>query len=195
MRMGTSQRACVIEAEQRTRKLAPLRASIKSTVDSGPAPVSAPVPARVPASISSPAAGPALGPASVPFVTPLSLLLTNAVSTSSPIGSLPSLTCSDLAAKHAKFECDHLLPASSILPADTALPSSPHASSMPSSMPNASDTDILIKLVTFKDALACHRLRHLMRLLRCSPCLNCLALLNQLASRPMRNIELALSPS
>jgi hypothetical protein len=152
MRMGTSQRACVIEAEQRTRKLAPLRAYIKSTVDSGPAPVSAPVPARVPASISSPAAGPALGPASVPFVTPLSLLPTNAVSTSSPspspspIGSLPSPTCSDLAAKHAKFECDHLLPASSILPADTALPSSPHASSMPSSMPNASDTDILIKL-------------------------------------------------
>jgi hypothetical protein len=60
-----------------------------------------------------------------------------------------------LAAKHAEFECDHSLPASSILPADAALSSSPHANSMPSSMPNASDTDILIKLTAFKDALAC----------------------------------------
>ena len=114
-----------------------------------------PVPARVSFSVSSPA----LGPASVPFVSPPSLLPINAVSTSSPspspIGSLPSPTCSDLAAKHAEFECDHSLPASSILPADTALPSSPHASSMPSSMPNASDTDFLIKLAAFRDALVC----------------------------------------
>jgi hypothetical protein len=82
-----------------------------------------PVPARVSYSVSSPAAGPALEPASFPFIAPPSLLPTNAVSTSSPslIGSLPSPTCSDLAAKHAKFECDHSLPASSILPADAAL--------------------------------------------------------------------------
>jgi hypothetical protein len=154
-----------------------LRVFIKSIVDSG----SAPVPARVPISIFSPAAGPTLGSAFVSFVTSLSLLPTNAVSTSSPssspIGSLSSLIYSDLAAKYAKFECDHLLFASSILSADTALPLSPHASLMLSLMPNASDTDILIKLVVFKDALACYRLRHLMRLLRCSPCLNCLVLL------------------
>jgi hypothetical protein len=120
-----------------------------------------PVPARVSFSVSSPAAGPALGSALVPFITPPSLLPTNAVSASSPspspspIGSLPSPTCSDLAAKHAEFECDYSLPASSILPADAALSSSPHASSMPGSMPNASDTDILIKLAAFRDALVC----------------------------------------
>jgi hypothetical protein len=41
------------------------------------------------------------------------------------IGSLPSPTYSDLAAKHAEFECNHSLPASSILPADAALSLSP----------------------------------------------------------------------
>jgi hypothetical protein len=153
MRIGTSQRACVLEAEKRVQRLHSLPASATASVDITP------VPARAPVSVFSPAAGPALGPALVPFVTPPSLLPTNAVSTSSPspspIGSLPSPTCSDLAAKHAEFECDHSLPASSILPADTALPSSPHANPMPSSMPNASDTNFLIKLAPFKDALVC----------------------------------------
>jgi hypothetical protein len=93
--------------------------------------------------------------------TPLSFLPTNTISVSSPsfspslIGSLPSPTCSDLAAKYAEFERDYSLPASSILPADIVLPLSPHTSLMPNSMPNASDTDIPIKLAAFKDALAC----------------------------------------
>jgi hypothetical protein len=75
-----------------------------------------------------------------------------------------------LAAKHAEFECDHSLPASSILPADAALSLSHdgdgkdfytlpaatfEASLMPSLIPNASDTDFLIKLAAFKDALVC----------------------------------------
>jgi hypothetical protein len=149
--MGTSQRACVLKAEKRVQRLHSLPASATASVNITP------VPARAPVSVFSPAAGPALGPASVPFVTPPSILPTNAVSASSPspIGSLPSPTCSDLAAKHAKFECDHSPPASSILPADAALSSSPHANSMPSSMSNGSDADILIKLAAFKDALAC----------------------------------------
>jgi hypothetical protein len=151
MRIGISQRACVLEAEKRVQRLHSLPASATASVNITP------VPARVSFSVSSPAAGPALGPALVPFVTPPSILPTNAVSASSPspIGSLPSPTCSDLAAKHAEFECDHSLPASSILPADAALSSSPHASSMPSSMPNVSDTDFLIKLAAFRDALVC----------------------------------------
>jgi hypothetical protein len=130
--------------------------------------------ARVFFSVFSPAAGPALEPALVFFVTPSSILSINAVFASSPspssIGSLPSLICSDLAAKHAEFECDHSLPASSILPADAALSLSPdgngkdsytllaaasESSSMPSSMPNASDTDFFIKLAAFRDALVC----------------------------------------
>jgi hypothetical protein len=143
----------VLKAEKRVQRHYSLPASVTASVNITP------VPARVSFSVSSPAAGPAFGPTSVPFVSPPSLLPINAVSTSSPspspIGSLPSPTCSDLAAKHAKFECDHSPPASSILPADAALSSSPHANSMPSSMPNASDTDILIKLAAFKDALAC----------------------------------------
>jgi hypothetical protein len=155
MRIGTSQRACVLEAEKRVQRHHSLPVSATASVNITP------VPARVSVSVSSPAAGPTLGPASVSFVTPPSLLPTIAVSASSPspspslIGSLPSPTCSDLAAKHAKFECDHSPPASSILSADAALSLSPHASSMPGSMPNASDTDILIKLAAFKDALAC----------------------------------------
>jgi hypothetical protein len=151
MRLGTSQRACVFEAEKRVQRLHSLPASATASVNTTP------VPARAPVSVSSPVAGPALGPALVPFVSPPSLLPTNAVSISSPspIGSLPSPIYSDLAAKHAKFECDHSPPASSILPADAALSSSPHANSMPSSMPNGSDADILIKLAAFKDALAC----------------------------------------
>jgi hypothetical protein len=162
MRIGTSQRACVLKAEKRVQRLHSLPASATASVNITP------VPARAPVSVFSPA----LGPAFVPFVSPPSILPTNAVSTSSPspIGSLPSPTCSDLAAKHAEFECDHSLPASSILPADTALSSSPdrdgedsytlpaaasESSSMPSSMPNASDTDFLIKLAAFRDALVC----------------------------------------
>jgi hypothetical protein len=112
MRIGTSQRACVLEAEKRVQRLHSLPASATASVNITP------VPARVSFSVSSPAAGPAFGPAPVPFVSPPSLLPINAVSTSSPspspIGSLPSPTCSDLAAKHAEFECDHSLPASSL---------------------------------------------------------------------------------
>jgi hypothetical protein len=117
MRIGTSQRACVLEAEKRVQRHHSLPASATASVNITP------VPARVSYSVSSPAAGPALGPALVPFVTPPSLLPTNAVSTSSlspspsPIGSLPSPTCSDLASKHAKFERDYSLPASPILSA------------------------------------------------------------------------------
>jgi hypothetical protein len=111
MRIGTSQRACVLKAEKRVQRHHSLPASATASVNITP------VPARAPVSVSSPAAGPALGPASVPFITPPSILPTNAVSASSPspspspIGSLPSPTCSDLAAKHAEFEYDHSLPA------------------------------------------------------------------------------------
>jgi hypothetical protein len=127
----------VLEAEKRVQRLHSLPVSVTVSVNITP------VPARVSFSVSSPAAGLAFGPVSVPFVSPSSLLPINAVFTSSPspspIGSLPSPTCSDLAAKHAKFECDHSLP----------------ASLMPGSIPNVSDTDILIKLAAFKDALTC----------------------------------------
>jgi hypothetical protein len=102
-----------------------------------------PVSARVSFSIFSLTAGPVFRSISVSFISPPSLLPINAVSTSSlsssPIGSLPSLICSDLAAKYTEFEYDHSLPASLI----------------PSSIPNASDTDFLIKLAIFRDALVC----------------------------------------
>jgi hypothetical protein len=166
MRIGTSQYACMLKAEKRVQRHHSLPASTTASINITP------VPARAPISVSLPAAGPALGSAFVPFVSPPSILPTNAVSTSSPspIRSLPSPTCSDLAAKHAEFECDHSLPASSILPTDAALSSSPdrdredsytlpaatsESSSMPSSMPNASNTEFLIKLAAFRDALVC----------------------------------------
>jgi hypothetical protein len=99
----------VLEAEKRVQRLHSLPASATASVNITP------VPARVSFSVSSPAAGPALGPALVSFVSPPSLLTINAVSTSSPspspIGSLPSPICSDLAAKRAEFEYDHSLPA------------------------------------------------------------------------------------
>jgi hypothetical protein len=154
----------VFEAEKRVRRYYSLPASTIVFVNITP------VPARVSFSVSSLTAGPALGLALVPFISPPSLLPTNAVSASSPspspIRSLPSPTYSDLAAKHAEFECDHSLPASSILPADTVLSLSPDgngkdsyilpaAASESSSMSNASDTDFLIKLAAFRNALVC----------------------------------------
>jgi hypothetical protein len=156
----------VLKAEKRVQRLYSLPASVTVFVNITS------VLARVSFFVSSPAAGPALGSALVPFITPPSLLPTNAVSASSPspspspIGSLPSPTCSDLAAKHAEFECDYSLPASSILPADAALSLSsdgdgedfyilPVVIFESSSMPNVSDTDFLIKLAAFRDVLVC----------------------------------------
>jgi hypothetical protein len=102
-----------------------------------------PIPARVFFSIFSPAAGLAFRSVFVFFVSSLSFLPINAVSISSSspsfIKSLSSLICSDLAAKYAEFKCDYSLLASSIL----------------SLIPNVSDTDFLIKLTTFRDALIC----------------------------------------
>jgi hypothetical protein len=70
-----------------------------------------PIPARAFISIFSPTASSIFKPISVFFISPLSLLPINAVSTSSLspslIRSLPSLTYSDLAAKYAEFEYDH----------------------------------------------------------------------------------------
>jgi hypothetical protein len=145
----------VLKAEKRVRRHHSLPASATAFINITP------VSARVSFSVFPPAAGPALRPASVSFVSPPSILPTNAVSASSPspspspIRSLPSLTCSDLAAKHAEFECDHSDDDgdgkdSYTLPAATS-----EASLMPGLMPNASDTDILIKLAAFRDALIC----------------------------------------
>jgi hypothetical protein len=115
----------VFETKKRVRRYHSLPASITASVNITP------VLARAFVSVFLSAAGPALRPALVPFITPFSLLPTNAVSTfspslsPSPIRSLPSLICSDLAAKYAEFECDYSLAASSILPADTVLSLSP----------------------------------------------------------------------
>jgi hypothetical protein len=144
----------VLEAEKRVQRLHSLPASATVSINITP------VPARVSFSVSSPAAGPALGPAFVLFVTPPSILPINAVSafspSPSPIGSLPSLTCSDLAAKYAEFECDHSKDDDRDGEDSYTLPAvASEASLMSGSMPNASDSDIFIKLAAFKDALAC----------------------------------------
>jgi hypothetical protein len=116
-----------------------------------------PVLARVSFSIPSPTAGPVFKSVFVFFISPFSILPINAVSifSPSPIRSLSSLIYSDLAAKYVEFECDYLLPASSILPADAALSLSPYANLMPNLVLNVFDTDFLIKLTTFRDALVC----------------------------------------
>jgi hypothetical protein len=156
----------VLEAEKRVQRYHSLPASATASVNITP------VLARAPVFVFLPAAGLALGFAFISFVSSSSILPTNAVSTfsPSPIGSLPSPIYSDLAAKHAEFECDHSLPASSILSADAALSLSPdedgkdsyilpaaasESSLMPSSMPNAFNTEFLIKLAAFRDALVC----------------------------------------
>jgi hypothetical protein len=88
-----------------------------------------PVPARVSFSVSLLVAGPALGPALVSFVTSPSILPVDTVLSLSPDGDGED---------------------SYILLAVTS-----ESSSMPSLMPNASDTDFFIKLAAFRDALVC----------------------------------------
>jgi hypothetical protein len=82
MRIGTSQRAYVLEAEKRVQRHHSLPASATASINITP------VPARVPYSVSSLA----LGPTSVPFISPPSILPINAVSTSSPSPSPIPLT-------------------------------------------------------------------------------------------------------
>jgi hypothetical protein len=113
----------VFKAEKRVQRLHSLPASATVFVNITP------IPARVFFSVFSPAAGPAFRPVFVFFISPFSFLSINAVFTfslsPSPIRSLPSSICSDLAAKYAEFECDYSLPASSILPVNAALSLSP----------------------------------------------------------------------